>query len=42
MRQERVNDLAVALESEILEKIDYEHVITDFISRNTKRTMLFK
>jgi hypothetical protein len=32
--QERLNDLAViALESGILEKIDYEHIIEDFISK---------
>jgi hypothetical protein len=42
MTQERLNDLAIALESEILEKIDYEHTIKDFISKNTKRMMIFK
>ena len=43
MTQERLNDLAmIALESDILEKIDYESVIENFISRNTKRMMLFK
>jgi len=43
MTQERLNDLAIiALEGELLEKIDYEHIIEDFISKNTKRMMLFK
>jgi hypothetical protein len=43
MTQERLNDLAIiALESRILEKIDYEHIIEDFISKNTKRMKLFK
>jgi hypothetical protein len=42
MRQERLNDLGIALESEILEKIDYEHAIKDFISRNTERMTILK
>jgi hypothetical protein len=43
MTQERLNDLAIiALEGKMLEKIDYEHIIEDFISKNTKRMMLFK
>ena len=43
MTQERLNDLAIiALEGELLEKIDYEHIIEDFISKNTERMMLFK
>ena len=43
MTQERLNDLAtIALESEVLEKIDYEDIIEYFISKNTKRMMLFK
>ncbi|XP_066354822.1 uncharacterized protein [Miscanthus floridulus] len=43
MTQERLNDLAIiALEGELLEKIDYEHIIEDFISKNIKRMMLFK
>jgi hypothetical protein len=42
MTQQRLNDLAtIALESEVLEKIDYKHIIEDFISRNTKRMMHF-
>jgi hypothetical protein len=42
MTQERFNDLAIiALEGEMLEKIDYEHIIEDFISKTTKRMMLF-
>ena len=43
MTQQRLNDLAtIALESEVPEKIDYEHIIEDFISRNTKRMKHFK
>lgn len=43
MTQERLNDLAmIALESDILEKIEYEFIIENFISRNTKRMMLFE
>jgi hypothetical protein len=43
MTQERLNSLAmIALESGLLEKINYEHIIEDFISKNTKRIMLFK
>jgi hypothetical protein len=42
MTQERLNDLAmIALESDLLEKIDYESIIENFISRK-KRMMLFK
>ena len=42
MTQQRLTDLAIiALESEVLEKIKYEDIIEDFISRNTKRMMLF-
>ena len=41
--QQRLNDLAtIALESEVLEKIDYEDIIEDFISKNTKRMRMFK
>jgi hypothetical protein len=37
MAQERLNSLAtIALESGLLEKINYEHIIEDFISKNTK------
>jgi len=43
MTQQRLNDLAtIALESELREKIDYEHIIEDFISRNTKTMKHFK
>jgi hypothetical protein len=43
MTQQRLNDLAtISLESEILEKISYEDIIEDFISKNPKRMMLFK
>ncbi|XP_066313482.1 uncharacterized protein [Miscanthus floridulus] len=42
MTQQRLNDLAtIALESGLLEKIGYEHIIEDFISRNTKRMKYF-
>ena len=43
MKQERLNALAIiTLESGMLEKIEYEYIIEDFISKNTKRIMLFK
>ncbi|XBH96765.1 hypothetical protein VPH35_087086 [Triticum aestivum] len=43
MTQQRLNDLAtISLESEVLEKIDYEDIIEDFISKNTKRMKFFK
>ncbi|VAH99338.1 unnamed protein product [Triticum turgidum subsp. durum] len=42
MTQERLNGLAtIALENDGLEKINYEDVIEDFISRNTRRMTLF-
>ena len=42
MTQQRLNDLAtIALESEVLEKIDYEGMIEDFISKNTTRMRMF-
>jgi hypothetical protein len=42
MTQERLSSLAtIALESDILENINYEKMIEDFISRNTRRMMLF-
>jgi hypothetical protein len=38
MKQQRLTGLAtISLESEELEKIEYEHLIEDFISRNTKK-----
>jgi hypothetical protein len=38
MTQERLNDLPIiALEGKMLEKIDYKHIIEDFISKNTKK-----
>jgi hypothetical protein len=41
MTQERLNGLAtIALENDILEKINYEGMIEDFISQNTRRMML--
>uniref|UniRef100_A0A8I6XZ00 HAT C-terminal dimerisation domain-containing protein n=1 Tax=Hordeum vulgare subsp. vulgare TaxID=112509 RepID=A0A8I6XZ00_HORVV len=43
MTQQRLNDLAIiALESEVLEKIDYEDIIEDFISKNTARMRMIK
>jgi hypothetical protein len=40
--QERLSGLATtALESEILEKINYNDMIEDFISRNTQQMLLF-
>jgi hypothetical protein len=43
MTQQRLTDLAtIALESAILEEIEYGNIIVDFISRNTRRMMLFK
>ena len=42
MTQERLNGLAtIALENDILEMIKYENIIEDFISKNTRRMMLF-
>ncbi|XP_012704383.1 uncharacterized protein LOC105915110 [Setaria italica] len=42
MTQERLNGLAtIALEIDVLEKIKYEDIIEDFISKNTRRMMLF-
>jgi hypothetical protein len=42
MRQERLNGLAtIALENDVLEKIEYEDIIEDFISKNAIRMMLF-
>ena len=43
MTQQRLTDLAtIALESGLLDKIEYDHIIEEFISRNTKRMKLFK
>jgi hypothetical protein len=42
MTQERLNGLAtIALESDVLEQIKYEDLIEDFISRNSRRLLLF-
>jgi hypothetical protein len=42
MTQERLSGLTtIALESEILEKINYNDMIEDFILRNTRRMLLF-
>jgi hypothetical protein len=41
--KKRLNALAViTTESEMLEKIDHKDIIENFISKNTKRTILFK
>jgi len=43
MTQERLNDLAmIALERDMLEKINYERIIEDFISKNAQRIKFFK
>jgi hypothetical protein len=43
MIQQRLTDLAtIALESELLDKIEYDHIVEEFISRNTRRMKLFK
>ena len=43
LTQERLNDLAmIALESDMLEKIDYERIIEDFISKNAQTIKFFK
>lgn len=42
MTQERLNGLAtISLENDVLEKINYEDIIEDFVSRNTRLMMLF-
>jgi hypothetical protein len=42
MTQERLNGLAmISIESDIFEDTDYEGIIEDFISRNTRRMLLF-
>jgi hypothetical protein len=43
MTLERLNALTViAIESDTLEKIDYEDIIKDFIFMSTMRIVLFK
>jgi hypothetical protein len=43
MTQQRLTDLAtIALESELLDKIEYDHIVEEFISRNTRIMKLFK
>ena len=43
MTQERLNYLAtIALEDDMLEQINYEGMIKDFISKNAKRMSMFK
>jgi hypothetical protein len=41
MKQQMLIDLGrISLENEELEKIGYEHLIEDFISRNTKNVVI--
>jgi hypothetical protein len=43
MKQERLNSFAIiAIESEMLGRINYENIIEDFISKNSHGIMLFK
>ena len=43
MTRERLNTLTViAVKGDILEMIDYEYIIEDFISKNTKILTIFK
>ncbi|XP_048504198.1 uncharacterized protein LOC125499433 [Beta vulgaris subsp. vulgaris] len=43
MSQERLNGLAlIAIENDILEKVDYEDLVDDFASKNARRMALFK
>jgi hypothetical protein len=43
MTQQRFTDLAtIALESELLDKIEYDYIVEEFISRNIRRMKLFK
>lgn len=42
MTQERLNGLAmISIESDVFEDTKYEGIIEDFISRNTRRMLLF-
>jgi len=42
MTQERLNGLAtISIENDILEEINYEDIIEDFISKNMRRMLLF-
>jgi uncharacterized protein YpmS len=42
MTQERLNGLVtIAIENDVLEKIKYEDIIEEFISKNSRRMMLF-
>ena len=43
MTQKKLNNLAmIALESDMLKKIDYVRIIKDFISKNAQRIKFFK
>jgi hypothetical protein len=43
MTRQRLTDLAtIALESGLLDKIEYDHIVEEFILRNTRRMKLFK
>ena len=40
--QERLNELAtIAIENDIVEEINYKDIIENFISKNTRRMLLF-
>jgi hypothetical protein len=41
MTQEKLSGLTIIALGNILEKINYEEMIEDFILRNTRRMMLF-
>ena len=42
MTQERLNGLAIiAIENDIVKEINYEDIIENFISKNTRRMLLF-
>lgn len=43
MLQERLNGLAmIAIENDLLEKVEYEDLIDDFASKSVRRISLFK
>jgi hypothetical protein len=43
MTRQRLTDLAtISLESGLLDKIEYDHIVEEFILRNTRRMKLFK
>ena len=43
MSQERLDDLVLmAIENELLEKVDYDSLIDDFASKHVRRMILLK